>query len=113
MLLYPLMGSSRYINVGPESSISIVTAAYVGGLAAGSPRGLQVSPRCSAWSRRASLLLGAVLRLAVVARLLSTPVLTGYLTGSAVIIGVSQLCKIFAVRTPAEQWCRRSASRTV
>ena len=37
MLLYPFLGSSRYVNVGPESSIAIVTAAYVGSLAAGVP----------------------------------------------------------------------------
>jgi SulP family sulfate permease len=44
------------------------------------------------------------LRLGVVARLLSTPVLAGYLAGSAVVIGSSQLDKIFAIPTPAAQW---------
>jgi sulfate permease, SulP family len=37
LLLYPLIGSSRYLHVGPESSIAIVTAASIGGLAAGAP----------------------------------------------------------------------------
>src|SRR3954468_19515115 len=38
LLLYPLIGSSRYLHVGPESSIAIVTAASIGGLAAAAPR---------------------------------------------------------------------------
>jgi SulP family sulfate permease len=46
MLLYPLLGSSRYVNVGPESSIAIVTAAYIGGLAVGDPRAQRGWPRC-------------------------------------------------------------------
>lgn len=107
MLLYPLLGSSRYVNVGPESSIAIVTAAYVGGLAAGVPGRAAGLAALLCLVAAGFLLLGAVLRLAVVARLLSTPVLAGYLTGSAVVIGSSQLGKIFAISTPAEQWWRK------
>jgi sulfate permease, SulP family len=51
--------------------------------------------------------LGAVLRLAVVARLLSTPVLAGYLTGSAIVIGTGQLGKILAIPTPGERWWQK------
>jgi SulP family sulfate permease len=53
------------------------------------------------------LVLGAVLRLAVVARLLSTPVLAGYLTGSAIVIGTGQLGKILAIPTPGERWWQK------
>jgi SulP family sulfate permease len=107
MVLYPLLGSSRYANVGPESSIAIVTAAYIGGLAAGAPERAAGLAALLSLVAAGFLLLGALLRLGVVARLLSTPVLAGYLAGSAVVIGSSQLGKVFAISTPAEQWWRK------
>ncbi|QJY47986.1 SulP family inorganic anion transporter [Pseudonocardia broussonetiae] len=107
LLLYPLLGSSRYANVGPESSIAIVTAAYVGGLVADAPERAAGLAALLSLVTAGFLLLGALLRLGVVARLLSTPVLAGYLAGSAVVIGSGQLGKIFAVPTPAEQWWRK------
>jgi sulfate permease, SulP family len=104
LLLYPLLGGSRYLNVGPESSIAIVTAAYVGGLVANAPERATALAALLSLVAAGFLLLGAALRLAVVARLLSTPVLAGYLAGSAVVIGTSQLGKIFGVSTPGERW---------
>jgi SulP family sulfate permease len=104
MLLYSLLGSSRYVNIGPESSIAIVTAAYVGGLVTDDPERAAALAALLSLVAAGFLLLGALLRLQVVARLLSTPVLTGYLTGSAVVIGASQLGKLFAIPTPSEQW---------
>src|SRR3954451_13586539 len=37
LLLYALVGSSRYLHVGPDASVAIVTAAYIGGVVAGAP----------------------------------------------------------------------------
>src|SRR3954464_8595632 len=37
LLLYALVGSSRYLHVGPDSSVAIGAAAYIGGLVAGAP----------------------------------------------------------------------------
>lgn len=47
------------------------------------------------------------LRLGVAARLLSIPVLAGYLAGSAVVIGASQLGKVFAIPTPGAHWWQK------
>ena len=107
LLLYPLIGSSRYLHVGPESSIAIVTAATIGGLAAGAPERGAALASMLALVAAGFLVLGAVLRLAVVARLLSTPVLAGYLTGSAIVIGTGQLGKILAIPTPGERWWQK------
>src|SRR3954447_21999844 len=107
LVLYALIGSSRYLNVGPESSVSIVTAAYLGPLVAGSPERAADLASLLALVTAGFLVLGAVLRLGVVARLLSTPVLAGYLTGSAVVIAASQLGKILAIPTPAQEWWRK------
>jgi MFS superfamily sulfate permease-like transporter len=68
LLLYPLIGSSRYLHVGPESSIAIVTAATIGGLAAGAPERGAALASMLALVAAGFLVLGAVLRLAVVAR---------------------------------------------
>ena len=107
LILYPLVGSSRYLHMGPESSVAIVTAAYLGGLVADDPGRAAALAPLLAFITAGFLVLGAVLRLGVVARLLSTPVLAGYLTGSAVVIAASQLGKIFAIPTPDEDWWRK------
>jgi sulfate permease, SulP family len=95
------------LHVGPESSIAIVTAATIGGLAAGAPERGAALASVLALVAAGCLVPGAVLRLAVVARLLSTPVLAGYLTGSAIVIGTGQLGKILAIPTPGERWWQK------
>jgi SulP family sulfate permease len=107
LLLYGLVGSSRHLHVGPESSVSIVTAAYVGGLAAGEPERAAALASLLALVTAGFLVMGAVLRLGVVARLLSTPVLAGYLTGSAVVIAASQLGKALAIPTSGDRWWQK------
>ena len=107
LVLYPLLGSSRYLHVGPESSISIVAAAYIGGLAVGSPERAVSLAALLALVTAGFLVLGALFRLGIVARLLSTPVLTGYLTGSAIVIAAGQLGRIFAVPTPGGEWWQK------
>jgi SulP family sulfate permease len=109
LFLYALVGSSRYLHVGPESSVSIVTAAYLGGLVADAPERAAGLASLLALVTAGFLVLGAVLRLGIVARLLSTPVLAGYLTGAAVVIAASQLGKVFAIPVPDGPWWRKVA----
>ena len=110
LVLYGLVGSSRYLHVGPESSVSIVTAAYVGGLVTGAPERAAALASLLALVTAGFLLMGAALRLGIIARLLSTPVLVGYLTGSAVVIAASQLGKILAIPPSGDQWWEKVAS---
>src|SRR3954453_6149076 len=109
LVLYALVGSSRYLHVGPESSVAIVTAAYVGGLVSGAPDRAAALASLLALVTAGFLIAGAALRLGVIARLLSTPVLAGYLTGSAVVIAASQLGKLLGIPTTGEQWWRKVA----
>ena len=104
MLLYGLFGSSRYMNVGPESSVAIVVAASVGPLAGGDPERAIALTSMLAILVGAVLLLGALLRLGVVTRLLSSPILTGYLAGAAVIIAASQIPKLFGISPSGDEW---------
>src|SRR3990170_1635146 len=104
MLLYGLFGSSRYMNVGPESSVAIVVAASIGPLAGGDPERAIALTSMLAILVGGVLLLGALLRLGVVTRLLSAPILTGYLAGAAVIIAASQIPKLFGISPSGDEW---------
>jgi sulfate permease, SulP family len=104
MLLYGIFGSSRYLNVGPESSVAIIVAASIGPLAGGDPERAIALTSMLAILVGALLLLGALLRLGVITRLLSTPILTGYLAGAAVIIAASQIPKLFGITPEGTEW---------
>jgi MFS superfamily sulfate permease-like transporter len=50
---------------------------------------------------------GAIVRLGAITRLLSTPILSAYLTGSAIIIIASQIPKLFGIAVESEEWWRK------
>jgi len=109
MLLYGLFGSSRYLNVGPESSVAIVVAASIASLSDGDPNRAIELTAMLALLTAAFLVVGAALRLGVLTRLLSTPILSAYLTGSAIIIIASQIPKIFGISVEGEEWWAKIA----
>jgi len=97
LAVYVVLGSSRQLSVGPESTTALMTAAAVGPLAAGDPGryaaiaaalGIVVGLLC---------ILGWAGRLGFLADLLSKPVLVGYMAGVAAIMVVSQLGKVAGV----------------
>lgn len=91
MVLYWLWGSSRHLSVGAESTVAIMVATIVGGLAdPGSDEYLALTAMLSLFVG-VVLILGGVLRLGRVADFLSRPVLAGYVFGSGVLIVTSQL----------------------
>src|SRR5262245_6185106 len=91
LAVYALLGTSRQLSVGPESTTALMTAIVIGPLAAGQPTRYAVL--CAALAVVVGLLcvLGFVARLGVVADLLSRPVLVGYLAGVALTMIVGQL----------------------
>jgi sulfate permease, SulP family len=97
MVLYALVGSSRLLSVGPESTTALMTAAVLAPLAAGDP------VRYAALAATLALLVGlyallaGVLRIGFIGDLLSRPVLIGYMAGVAVIMISSQLGKVTGV----------------
>lgn len=97
LALYALVGSSRQLSVGPESTCAIMTAAVVAPLAAGDPTRYAALAAALALMVGALAVVGWALRLGAVADLLSAPILVGYLTGIAVIMIVGQLGKITGV----------------
>lgn len=91
LVLYALLGTSRLMSVGPESSVALMTAAVVGPIAVASPDRYPQLAAALALIVAAILFLASVLRLSFIADLLSRPVLVGYMAGIAVLMIAGQL----------------------
>lgn len=96
-VVYALVGTSRHVSTGPESTTAVMVAVAVAPLAAGDPL------RYAALTATLALLVGAIcvaggaLRLGFLGDLLSQPILVGYMTGVALIMVVSQLGRVTGV----------------
>lgn len=97
LALYAVLGSSRQLSVGPESTTALMTAVVVGPLAAGDPSRYAALAAGLAVAVGLLCLVCRVLRLGFVADLLSRPILVGYMSGVAVIMIVGQLGKVTGV----------------
>lgn len=97
LLVYAVLGSSRQLSVGPESTTAIMTASVVAPLAVGDPAKYAALAAALALIVAAICLVGWIARLGFLADLLSRPVLVGYLAGVAVVMIVSQLTKLTGV----------------
>ncbi|GAA0423960.1 sodium-independent anion transporter [Acrocarpospora corrugata] len=110
LALYPLLGSSRQLSIGPESSTALMTAVTIGPLAAGDPA------RYPALAAALAILVGLfalacwVLRLGFVANLLSRPILVGYLTGLGLTMIVGQLERTTGVPVSGNEFFDELAS---
>lgn len=92
LLVYALLGSSRLLSAGPESTTAIMTAGAVGAITASSgPDRWADAAALLALAVGAVALVGWLARLGFVADLLSKPVLQGYLVGVAVFMITGQL----------------------
>ena len=93
-----LMGSSKQLATGPVAVVSLLTASAL------MPHAKIGTPEFVGLAILMSLLVGAfqfalgVLRLGVVVNFLSHPVIVGFTNAAAIIIGLSQLSKIFGVK---------------
>lgn len=97
LLAYAVLGTCRQLTVGPSSAIAAFSAAAIAPLAAGD------SGRFIALSALFALLVGGLLLIAGLARagfvadFFARPVLTGFVAGLALVIGVGQLYKLLGV----------------
>lgn len=102
LAVYALLGSSRQLSVGPESSTALMTAVAVGALVGTTGRGAANAAAALALAVGAFCLLGWLGRLGFLANLLSRPVLVGYMAGIAVLMAVSQLGKVTGIRVEGD-----------
>ena len=101
LTLYAVLGSSRQLSVGPESTTALMTAAALATVA-GAGDDTAAFAAALALLVAGFCLLGWLLRLGALADLLSRPVLVGYLAGIAAIMMASQLGKLLGVPEDAD-----------
>ncbi|WP_343243683.1 sulfate permease [Streptomyces sp. SID13726] len=104
LALYALLGSSRLLSVGPESTTALMTATVVAPLASGDPGRYATLAATLAVTVGLLCLVARVVRLGFLADLLSRPVLIGYLAGVALIMMVDQLPKLTRVQTTGSEF---------
>ncbi|MFF0533328.1 SulP family inorganic anion transporter [Nocardia amikacinitolerans] len=97
LAVYALIGTSRQLSVGPESTTALMTAVALAPLAGADPGRYAALAAVLALLVGAVCLLGALARLGVLADLLSRPVLVGYLAGTAGIMIVGQLGRLTGI----------------
>ncbi|HRA74793.1 MAG TPA: SulP family inorganic anion transporter [Propionicimonas sp.] len=95
LAVYALLGSSRQLSMGPESTTALMTAAGIAALVGevGVSRRAEVAALL-ALAVGLVCLVGFLARLGFLANLLSSPVLTGYMAGIAILMIVSQYSKL-------------------
>jgi SulP family sulfate permease len=102
LTVYAVLGSSRQLSVGPESSTALLSAVIVGPLAGGD------QAKYAELSVALAILVGLYAVLAWVARLgfvgdlLSRPVMVGYLAGLALVMTAGQLERVTGVEIEGE-----------
>lgn len=102
LLVYAVLGSSRRLSIGPESTTALMTASAVGAMTAGNPERYAATAAALALAVGVVCLLGRLARLGFLADLLSRPVLVGYMAGIAVLMVVSQLGKLTGMKVEGD-----------
>jgi len=104
LAVYALLGSSRQLSIGPESTTALMTAVVLMPIAAGHPARYAALAASLALMVGGLCLLGRLARLGFLADLLSKPVLVGYMAGVAVIMISGQLGKITGVPVTGDEF---------
>ena len=98
LICYALFGSSRTLVVGPAALISLMIASAIGQLAPATPEAyMQISVNLAMLVGLILMAMSA-LRLGSFAKLISSPVITGFTSASALIIAASQLNLVLGVK---------------
>lgn len=97
MLVYGIFSKSRQIIIGPESTTAILMATTVAPMALGN------YARYTALAAAIAIIIGVIclvagrFKLGFVSDFFSKPILTGYITGTSLIVVISQVGKFFGI----------------
>jgi high affinity sulfate transporter 1 len=97
LILYAAFGSSKHLVVGPMAATAALSAAAVGDVAAGDAGAFAALTVAIALITAVLALVAGLLRLGLVANLISEPVLKGFIVGLALTIIVGQVPKLLGV----------------
>lgn len=96
-IIYAIMGTSRQLAVGPVAMDSLLVASGLGALSlSGIDEYISMAIFLSLFMGSIQLLLG-VLRMGFLVNFLSKPVISGFTSGAAIIIGLSQLKHLLGI----------------
>src|SRR5690554_4852115 len=104
ILLYAIFGTSRQLAVGPVAMVSLLTAAGIGALSLSSPEQYLL------YALTLAFLIGliqfgmGVLRFGFFVNFLSHPVINGFTSAAAIIIGLSQAKHLFGIELPRSEY---------
>ena len=97
LIIYALLGTSRQLAVGPVAMVSLLTAAGIGALAEGGTETyIMLAITLAFFVGMIQFLLG-VFQLGFLVNFLSHPVVSGFTSAAALIIGLSQLKHLLGV----------------
>lgn len=100
LILYAIFGTSRQLAVGPVAMVSLLVIAGVGEIAeVGSDRFIQLAIMTAMGVGVFQLLMG-VFRMGFLVNFLSHPVLSGFTSAAALIIGASQFKNLLGIDLP-------------
>lgn len=106
---YAVLGSSRYLAVGPTSAISLLLGVTLAKLAGGDPVRQAGLASLTALIVAAVFALAWLLRLSVLVRFISESILTGFKAGAALVIASTQLPKLFGIPGGGDDFFERVA----
>ncbi len=100
LIIYALLGTSRQLAVGPVAMVSLLTAAGIGAVAeGGSATYIGLAIALGLFIGLIQFLLG-IFRLGFLVNFLSHPVISGFTSAAALIIGLSQLKHLLGIDLP-------------
>jgi SulP family sulfate permease len=97
LIIYALLGTSRQLAVGPVAMVSLLTAAGIGVLAEGGTETYLMMAITLAFLVGVIQFLLGIFRLGFLVNFLSHPVISGFTSAAALIIGLSQLKHLLGV----------------
>lgn len=100
LLLYAIFGTSRQLAVGPVAMVSLLTAASISALNPSSPSEYLLFTLTLAFLVGLVQFIMGVLRFGFVVNFLSHPVINGFTSAAAIIIGLSQIKHLFRIKIP-------------
>ena len=102
LMIYALFGTSRTLSVGPRAVASLMTAAAIQNLGVENNVDYLNAAIMLAFLSGAFLILMGFLKLGFLANFLSHPVVSGFITASGIIIGLSQFRHILGINASGD-----------
>lgn len=103
-LAYAIFGTSRQLNVGPSSTVAVVSFSVIAPLAAGDPELFIPLTAALAILTGAFFIVAGLVKLGFLADFMSKPVLDGFIVGLALTIAAGQLHKLFGIEETGDNF---------